>query len=195
LGEYKRKAKRIARGGKVLTDLYPGDKIIYGDEVYVANSENYWSHTSIVSINNGIVKFNNGQKLGPETRIQSKKFKYGQKLKELKLHDGGDPGKVSDFHLKIQKAKDDIEAECASKIGEILGGDSNDDQPQLGASPRRSKRIKEILGGDSNDDQPKSGASPRRSKRIGIGVNPPKRLVEGGDDTTDRRKRKHDSTV
>lgn len=162
--------KRIARGGKVLTDLYPGDKIIYGDEVYAFRSENYWSHTSIVSINNGILKFNNGQTLNPETIIYKKPFKYGQKLKELKLHDGGDPGKVSDFHLKIQKAKDDIEAECASKIGEILGG-------------------------DSNDDQPKSGASPRRSKRIGIGVNPPKRLVEGGDDTTDRRKRKHDSTV
>jgi hypothetical protein len=148
-----------------------------------------------VSIDNGILKFNNGKTLNPETIIYTKKFKYGQKLKELKLHDGGDHGKVSDYHLTLQKAKDDIEAECAWKIGEILGGDSNDDQAQSGASPRGSKRIGEILGGDSNDDQTQSGASPRRSKRIGIGVNPPKRLVEGGDDTTDRRKRKHDSTV
>jgi hypothetical protein len=187
----------------------------------VFGSENYFSHTSIVSINNGIIKFNNGKTLNPETRIHyTKKFKYGQKLKELKLHDGGDHGKVSDYLLTIQKAKDDIEAECASKIGEILGGDSNDDQAQSGASPRRSKRIGEILGGDSNDDQAQSGASPRRSKRIGeilggdsnddqaqsgasprrskrigIGVNPPKRLVEGGDGTTDRRKRKRNSTV
>jgi hypothetical protein len=120
--------KHIARGGKVLTDLYPGDKITYGEELYAFGLENYYKHTSIVSINNGILKFNNGQTLDPETRIQTKKFKYGQKLKELKLHDGGDHGKVSDYHLTIQKAKDDIEAECASKIGEILGGDSNDDQ-------------------------------------------------------------------
>jgi hypothetical protein len=163
-------AKRIARGGKVLSDLYPGDKIKYGNLQYVAFSKHYWSHTSIVSINNGILKLNNGSPLMPETIIYTKKFKYGQKLKELQLHDGGDHGKISDYYLKLQKSKDDIEEEFASKIGELFGGDRNDDQAQ-------------------------SGESPRCSKRIGVGVNPPKRLAEGGDDTPDRQKRKHDSTV
>jgi hypothetical protein len=72
LGGYKKMTKRIARGGKVLTDLYPGDKIRYGDDLYVAGSENYFSHTSIMSINNGILKFNNGKALNPKTIIYTK---------------------------------------------------------------------------------------------------------------------------
>jgi hypothetical protein len=76
-----KRADKSMAGGKVLTDLYPGSMIYYGNDLFVAGSANYMEHTRIVSINNGTVQLETYFKLLPDTIVFSKKFKYGQRFK------------------------------------------------------------------------------------------------------------------
>jgi len=197
-GGRKRRAKRIARG-KVLLDLYAGDEINYRNPMYTAGSPSWYVYTRIQSIKNGTLVLQNHDRLQPNKNVVfTKNYKYGTLLKDLRLHDGGDPSIPSEYLQKLKKATDEIAAESESKLEEVfkdidmLVGKSNDDPVQPDASPRRrSKRIcispKRLVAGDDNNAGRKRKAS---DDRVGVEV-----LVEGEVNNGGRKRKPSDDCV